>query len=134
MRLIVLLLLMSTGLTALRSMTKQRPVPSWWFDLATADSTTAAARVLLSGKELTQTVSDTDQAVTIYALVQDAKGNNLLDTGVDFTAVTNPSGIVSDRELSDDPVTKSVVDDTPTDADEQIEVQGLANAVADGTP
>ena len=80
--------------------------------------------MLIDGKEVTQTVTSADEAVTIYARVQDATGNNLLETGVDFTATTNPTGIVSDRELSDDPETKSAVDASPMD--DQIMVDGLA--------
>ena len=89
---------------------------------AAAGANTNAAKALIDGTEVTHEIGTTETDVTIYALIQDAKGQNLLETPVDFTATTNPSGIISDRELSDDPKTAPV---GSTVADGEIDVQGL---------
>ena len=94
-----------------------------------ADETTGTAQAVYDGTEVTHTVEATDMAVTIYALVQDAMGQNLLETPVDFTATTNPPGIISDRELSDDPETATVV--TGNAGDDEILVGGLDTPGAD---
>ena len=91
-----------------------------------ADASTGTAQAIIDGKEVTHTVAPADTAVTIYALIQDAKGQNLLETPVDFTATTNPSGIISQRELSDDPETAAVGTATG-----EINVAGLATPGAD---
>ena len=95
-----------------------------------ADEATGTAQAVYDGTEVTHTVEANDMAVTIYALIQDAMGQNLLETPVDFTATTNPPGIISDRELSDDPETATVVTSNNAD-DDEILVDGLDTPGAD---
>ena len=88
------------------------------------------ATVIFDGKKATHTLTNSQAQVTIFALVQDAKGNNLLEQAVDFNATTIPDDIVASRKLSDDPETQRVVTGIPTDTDEEIQVAGLNDVSA----
>ena len=82
------------------------------------------ATVIFDGGMATHELSLTQEAVTIFALVQDAKGQNLSETVVDFVADPTPNDIVATRDLSDDPETKSLVLNATTE-DDEIHVNGL---------
>ena len=56
---------------------------------------------LIDGTTLTHPVDD-DDTVTIYAVIQDAKGNPVEDTEVSFSSTPNPTGIVASRDLMDE--------------------------------
>ena len=97
-------------------------------------SGTGDASQILDGSKVTHVLSNMDDTVTIFALVQDSKSNNLLETPVDFVGTTVPNGIVATRDLSDDPETKRLVTSSPQDTDEEIEVTALsAESTADGS-
>ena len=56
---------------------------------------------LIDGTTLTHMMDDED-AVTIYAVIQDAEGQPVEDTEVSFSSTTTPSGIVPARDLMDE--------------------------------
>ena len=56
---------------------------------------------LIDGTTLTHEMDDED-AVTIYAVIQDAKGQPVEDTEVSFSSTPNPMGIVASRDLMDE--------------------------------
>ena len=95
-----------------------------------ADASSGTAQAVIDGTEVTHIVGATDTAVTIYALIKDAKDLNLLESPVDFTATTNPTGIISARELSDDPETATVII-SGTPGEGEIFVDGLDTPGAD---
>ena len=65
------------------------------------DATSSGSNPLIDGTTLTHEMDDAD-AVTIYAVIEDAKGEPLEDTEVSFSSSTNPSGIVAPRDLMDE--------------------------------
>ena len=91
----------------------------------TATMGSSDATVIFDGGMATHELSVDQEEVTIFALVQDAEGQNLLGTVVDFVADPVPDDIVATRDLSDDPETKKLVTGQPADTDEEIQVGGL---------
>ena len=65
------------------------------------EATSGDSNPLIDGGELTHTMADED-AVTIYAVVKDAKNQPLEDIEVSFSSTTNPSGIIAARDLADE--------------------------------
>ena len=76
------------------------------------------ATVILDGKKATHTLMNQDAAVTIFALVQDAEGHNLLEMPRGLQRDCHSRlGIVAARKLSEDPETKRVVTALRTDVE-----------------
>ena len=97
--------------------------------LVGARGTTATG--LIDGGMVTHTVAGPDAEVTIYARVQDAKGEDLLGMPVDFVATTEPAGIVATRDLSDDPETRALTISSVAQENEDEEIQVLDLGTAD---
>ena len=90
----------------------------------TGEATFSTTTALINGKTTTHTLTGSEEEIVIYALVEDAEGNALPETVVDFVADPVPNDIVAARDLADDPETATVVS-SGTAADGEILVAGL---------
>ena len=75
----------------------------------TGENTFSTTTALIDAKTATHALTGSEDEIVIYALVEDAKGNALPETVVDFVADPLPNDIVAARDLSDDPETATVV-------------------------
>ena len=69
------------------------------------ESNDPTVSALIDGSTITHNMGEAAGA-TIHAVLEDAKGNRLEDVEVTFTATTNPSGIIPERDERDEVDTK----------------------------
>ena len=78
--------------------------------VAITTASDATPEELLDGDTLEIDMGDSN-GVTIYAVIEDEDGNELMDTEVTFRATTVPTGIVATSDLTDEEDSEAFGDD-----------------------